>query len=479
MKLNSIKRPSIFIGIMLVVAAALLVLPIQVWAAAPDSDGDGIADNKDLCPTEGGIVDAAGCPLDSDADGVVDNNDQCPLIPAAIPDESGVGCPDADLDGFFANLDCNDDDPLINPGADELCGADGTGDGIDNNCADGIDEICVAPSDTDGDGLSDELEQAGVVLRSDLTLVSRDPGSDASEAFCKDGTSGDCYYLPRCPPDTPLSSNDPARSLCVDPASKDVFVITQRAQGCSDDPACEPMYDFDGDWNGDSNLPLSGISSPAFFDLYATITAPQGSKNDGGLGIAVHELIQDTSRSTDQHIAENTYAVRVVESLATDTGRLGLHTLGNPLLNSTVTIWTERIKRWLFFACTEIELPDPDGPTRVDQCLDTIKGDYVSTPSSLLLASSITNADYANSTYQDVYYSLYRNYIQDILSHELGHAVDLAVGSQIHWPAGEGVVMEQTISVDATKRKNLTYAQIALGISTGYHLEDKLNFDLK
>ena len=65
---------------------------------------------------------------------------------------SGTGCVDADGDGYFfgANCgtapDCNDHDAGINPGAGEICG-----DGIDQDCS-GIDLICQDnPNDIDDD----------------------------------------------------------------------------------------------------------------------------------------------------------------------------------------------------------------------------------------------------------------------------------------------------------------------------------------
>lgn len=47
---------------------------------AVDSDGDGVTDDKDMCPgtPRGAPVDARGCPLDSDGDGVPDYLDKCP-----------------------------------------------------------------------------------------------------------------------------------------------------------------------------------------------------------------------------------------------------------------------------------------------------------------------------------------------------------------------------------------------------------------
>jgi len=66
----------------------------QQTAAVADSDGDGVPDDRDLCPnTPAGVaVDSDGCPLDSDGDGVPDYLDECPNTPAGREvDERG--CP--------------------------------------------------------------------------------------------------------------------------------------------------------------------------------------------------------------------------------------------------------------------------------------------------------------------------------------------------------------------------------------------------
>jgi hypothetical protein len=60
-------------------------------------------------------------------------------------DKSNV---DDDGDGFSEDQgDCNDGDPNINPGADEVCD-----DGIDNNCDGDIDEGCDQAADGGGGG---------------------------------------------------------------------------------------------------------------------------------------------------------------------------------------------------------------------------------------------------------------------------------------------------------------------------------------
>lgn len=56
---------------------------------------------------------------------------------AQFLDASPGGCTDADNDGFCSDVDCNDNNAAINPGAAEVCG-----DLIDNNCNGAIDEGC-------------------------------------------------------------------------------------------------------------------------------------------------------------------------------------------------------------------------------------------------------------------------------------------------------------------------------------------------
>lgn len=62
----------------------------------PDTDLDGLPDHEDKCPTEPGPKENQGCPGgDSDGDGVPDKEDRCPTIPG--PKEN-KGCPDSDGD---------------------------------------------------------------------------------------------------------------------------------------------------------------------------------------------------------------------------------------------------------------------------------------------------------------------------------------------------------------------------------------------
>ncbi|MAQ16090.1 MAG: hypothetical protein CMN30_15035 [Sandaracinus sp.] len=111
---------------------------------AVDTDGDGWPAGEDCDDTDPDVnpgQPAEGCCPDGDA---IDRNCDGRIGPAA--DEEPIACNcfyDADGDGwgegFGPGPDCNEMDPTINPGAEEICG-----DGIDQNC-DGEDLACEEP----------------------------------------------------------------------------------------------------------------------------------------------------------------------------------------------------------------------------------------------------------------------------------------------------------------------------------------------
>ncbi len=123
--------------------------------AQMDSDGDGIPDALDLCPSIAGLAKFSGCP-DSDNDGIEDQKDKCPQL--AGPGEL-MGCPDSDGDGVSDN---DDECPNLkglkdNKGCPEK---DSDGDGIPDArdlCPDkaGLPKFSGCP-DSDGDGISDK-----------------------------------------------------------------------------------------------------------------------------------------------------------------------------------------------------------------------------------------------------------------------------------------------------------------------------------
>ena len=89
--------------------------PVLPPAPPKDTDGDGIPDSSDACPTEPGPKNSDpaknGCPLpkDTDGDGILDVNDACPTEPGPKNDDpTKNGCPppkDTDGDGIPDYLD--------------------------------------------------------------------------------------------------------------------------------------------------------------------------------------------------------------------------------------------------------------------------------------------------------------------------------------------------------------------------------------
>ena len=74
----------------------------------------------------------------------------------SVTTETGEVAPiDADKDGYASDVDCDDTDSAIHPGAKEIC------DGIDNDCTGAADEEW----DEDGDGTINSEEFVEMVKR--------------------------------------------------------------------------------------------------------------------------------------------------------------------------------------------------------------------------------------------------------------------------------------------------------------------------
>ena len=81
------------------------------WQGCPDTDLDGVPDHKDQCKNEPGPASNNGCPIpDTDGDGVPDNEDKCPKVRGP---KANKGCPwpDTDGDGVPDNEDKCPDKP--------------------------------------------------------------------------------------------------------------------------------------------------------------------------------------------------------------------------------------------------------------------------------------------------------------------------------------------------------------------------------
>ena len=77
----------------------------------PDTDGDGINDEEDKCPTVKGLARYQGCPIpDTDGDGINDEEDKCPTVPG-LARYQGCPIPDRDHDGVNDEEDLCPDIP--------------------------------------------------------------------------------------------------------------------------------------------------------------------------------------------------------------------------------------------------------------------------------------------------------------------------------------------------------------------------------
>jgi len=134
----------------------------------PDSDGDGILNNRDRCANTpaGAQVNDLGCPADADADGVANGIDKCPnTAVGAIVDAAGC-TRDSDGDNIADGIDKCPDTPAGVLVDSNGCPRDSDGDGI----ADGLDRCSATPKgatvdalgcpgDEDADGVLDGLDR--------------------------------------------------------------------------------------------------------------------------------------------------------------------------------------------------------------------------------------------------------------------------------------------------------------------------------
>ena len=221
--------------------AAHHVLPAQT--PPPDTDGDGIGDDADNCPT---IPNAN--QKDKDGDGVGDVCDNCPNVP-------NVNQANADGDGAGDACDCNPTDPSIgscddnNPCTDDLCNP-AVGCSHVNNTAPCDDHSTCTSNDTCSGGTC-----AGTPLNCDdgnaCTLDSCDPncpGDPCRHApapngtACSDGnacTTGDACVGGACQAGTGTlncNDNNPCTDDSCTPASG--CVHANNTAPCSDGNAC-------------------------------------------------------------------------------------------------------------------------------------------------------------------------------------------------------------------------------------------------
>ena len=260
--------------------------PNQANLDQSDGDVDGLGDACDACPVDPqNDVDADGvcgdidnCPLhtnndqfDADSDGTGDACDGCPSDPVKIdPGACGCGTPDdedADSDTYLCDVDCDDTNASIHPGATEtIC------DGLDNDCDAGssdapdldgdlfdacgsadisnpdgretdcddsnltvnpsVTEVCGDSVDNNCDGTIDDDGIGGFVWHADLDGDSF--GDPAVSVSACEQPSGHVVDATDCD-DTDFSVNPDATEICGDGINNDCSIVTV------------DIFDIDGD----------------------------------------------------------------------------------------------------------------------------------------------------------------------------------------------------------------------------------------
>lgn len=190
-----------------------------------DQDNDTIPDIDDNCPALANLFQ-----VDSDLDGVGDLCDTCPAQSnpnRADQDGDGIGdaCDDNDLDGYTADVDCNDEVASIHPGAVETCNR------IDDDCDGLVDERF----DKDGDNFTScELPYPDCDDANPAINPNVEEGPMDGEA-CMDGLDNDCDGL------TDLEDPVCQGALPCPDSDGDSFA------DCTTDPTCDSTRLFCGD----------------------------------------------------------------------------------------------------------------------------------------------------------------------------------------------------------------------------------------
>ncbi|TAK03539.1 hypothetical protein EPO34_00005, partial [Patescibacteria group bacterium] len=143
------------------------------------------------------------------------------------------GAADADGDGISTVLDCNDNDPLIKPGATDTCG-----DGIDQDCS-GSDAACAPNPPPSGGAVDADNDGASTANGFDCNDNNGAIHPGATDT-CGDGIDQDCSGSDAaCAPNNPPSggavdTDNDGYSTVADCNDNDPNVHPQAADVCAD-----------------------------------------------------------------------------------------------------------------------------------------------------------------------------------------------------------------------------------------------------
>jgi hypothetical protein len=266
---------------------------------SPDTDGDGVPDDQDVCPGGDDNTDTDGdgtadfcdaCPVDpfndSDGDGLCDSEDPCELDYDNDLDGDGLCadvdfCPfdpdnDFDYDGICADEDICPFDEFNDADGDGVCGNDDECPGGDDNAdadADGTADFCdVCPNDAandaDGDGICGDEDVCPQDFDNDWDGDGVCGDVDACPYDALDDEDGDgmCADVDPCPVD--WENDADGDGICESDDNCPTVANTNQSNVDGDEygDACEPDNDNDGVADDYDNCPLDGNADQADYD---------------------------------------------------------------------------------------------------------------------------------------------------------------------------------------------------------------------
>jgi len=210
---------------------------------ALDTDGDGVLDRNDLCPStredRDGFKDQDGCPdPDNDEDGILDPADRCRDDPETVDGHQDEdGCPDLDddRDGIPDEEDTCRNEPEDKDRVDDQDGCpdlDDDGDGVPDTqdaCPNGAEDKdgfndadgCPDP-DNDGDGTPDTSDRC--------PAASEDRDGFADDDGCPDPDNdldGVLDAADQCPTEAETLDGNQDDDGCPEPGAKSVVRLDQ------------------------------------------------------------------------------------------------------------------------------------------------------------------------------------------------------------------------------------------------------------